>query len=94
MEEALVKVTLGLLIALEAWPDDEIDPDTAVKLMEDIAATVYGLDPVDQARFVSIGQRWAAATDKDRANSAVPAYGDAIRQALAGFDFEASDDAH
>jgi hypothetical protein len=67
LERALVDYVLELSWILDDLPDHQMDPDTAVKVQEDIAALVNLLAPWDQARFLKIGTRLAAEADPARA---------------------------
>jgi hypothetical protein len=77
LERAMVAELLTILKWIEALPDDEIDPDTAVKIEEDIGAVVQGLGEEDRARFVSIATLLA-----DEASVSRPGAGDGFRDAL------------
>lgn len=77
LERALVGELLTVLDWIESLPDDEIDPDTAVKIQEDIAAVVQGLGDDERARFVAVASSLA-----DEADASRPGAGDAFRQAL------------
>ena len=76
-ERALVGELLMVLNWIEALPDEEIDPDTAVKIEEDIAAVVHGLGDDARARFVAIASSLA-----DEADASRPGAGDGFREAL------------
>ena len=69
---------------IEDLPDDEIDPDTAVRLLEDIASTVQELDDVSRARFVAIGHQVADAWDRDEWHQP----GDRVRVAMANMGLD------
>jgi hypothetical protein len=77
LERALVGELLTILMWIEARSDDETDPDTAVKMEEDIAVVVHGLGEQDRARFVSIATSLA-----DEAKVSRPGAGDGFRDAL------------
>jgi hypothetical protein len=77
LERAMVGELLTVLMWIEWLPDDEIVPDTAVKIEEDIAAVVDGLGVDDRAKFVSIATSLA-----DEANAARPGAGEGFRDAL------------
>jgi hypothetical protein len=77
LERALVGELLTVLNWIETLPDDEIDPDTAVKIEEDITAVAQGLGEDDRAKFVSIAGILA-----DEADATRPGAGDSFREAL------------
>jgi hypothetical protein len=64
LERTLTKQVINTLMFLEDTPDDEIDPDVAVRQMEDIAFLVRGLDGPDRAIFVGAVQALADAADE------------------------------
>jgi len=81
---ALERAMVGELLTVSAWieslPDDQIDLDAAVKIQEDIAFVIDGLDDMDRATFVRIARTLADERDASR-----PGDGDGIRQSLVAF---------
>jgi hypothetical protein len=77
LERALVGELLTVLNWIEALPDEDIDPDTAVKIGEDVTAVVRGLGDGDRARFVAIAMSLANEADALR-----PGTGDRFRSEL------------
>jgi hypothetical protein len=77
LERATVGELLTLLLWIESLPDDEIELDTAVKIEEDIAAVVNGLDDTDRLTFVQIARSLA-----DDADCSGCGGGDDLRRAL------------
>ena len=69
---------------LEDLPDEEIDPDTAVRLLEGIASTVQDLDAESRARFVAIGHHVADAWDRDEWHQ----HGDRVRVVMANLGLD------
>lgn len=67
LELALVDYVLRLSSEVSDLPDEQIDLDTAVKLLEDVAALVGFLAPEDRARFLQIGEFLAGASEPARA---------------------------
>ena len=41
---------------IESLPDDELDPDTAVKMLEDVAGMLGDLAEEDQQKFIRAAQ--------------------------------------
>ncbi len=76
LERSLAGALIDLLLAIDGLPDDQIDLSIAVKLEEDVGATVHGLSTEDQELFVRIGIALADVADARGRN------GDAIREAL------------
>lgn len=54
MLRLLVRIVLTYAGFLEFSSDDELDPDTAVKQLEDLAATLLELDARERAVFVAL----------------------------------------
>lgn len=52
LESALAGALLSIVRWIESLPDDELDPDTAVKMLEDVAGVVDELAPDDQQTFI------------------------------------------
>lgn len=71
MNRVLMRAVLEALAFAELSGDDVIDPDAAVKLMEQIASTLKQLSPNDRAAFVAFTEELAreesAAGNKARA---------------------------
>ena len=65
LERALAQLVVELVLILEDLPEDQIELDTAVKLQEDIAATVQELDSEGQTQFVTIVNDFAREWDDD-----------------------------
>jgi hypothetical protein len=78
LERALIESLLAFVLILEDLPDDEIDPDTAVRLLEGIASTVQEMDAESRVRFAAIGHDVADAWDGDEWH-----HPDRLRMALA-----------
>ena len=74
----MVGELLTILSWIEVLPEDELDPDTAVKMTEDVTGVVGALDESDRAKFIAIARQLA-----DEADARQPGDGDAIRQQLA-----------
>jgi hypothetical protein len=60
-QEPLVKAIAAALVLLEQSGDDEIDPDVAVRGMENIAHELLALPEEDRAEFVEVIERIASA---------------------------------
>jgi hypothetical protein len=67
LERALVDHLLELSWVLDDMPEDQIELETAVKLLEDIAALVGRLESADRARFASIARQLAVDAEPARA---------------------------
>ena len=77
LERVMVGELLTVLMWIESQPDDEIDPDTAVKIEEDIAAVAQSLGDDDRAKFRLIAMSLA-----DEANASRSRAGEGFREAL------------
>ena len=77
LELLLVEQTLVFLMLLNDLPDDEIDPDIAVKVAEGIVSDLHELDEPSRERFVGIARELAATWDRDEWHA--PTGGDRLR---------------
>jgi hypothetical protein len=79
LERILARHVIELLLILEDLPEDQIDADTAVQLLEDVGAMTDQLSPLDQGIFLSIARDLA---DEVEATSG-PRRADRMRKAIA-----------
>ena len=82
LERVLVEQTLEFFLILDDLPDDEIDPDIAVKLAEGIAGDLQQLDRASRERLVAIALEVAGDWDRDE----WIASGDRLRGVLESLD--------
>lgn len=69
--DPLVTALAGLVVDIVWWldscDDEEVDPDSAVKMMENVAFAVKNVPPDQQQRLIQVlGELADAETDPDR----------------------------
>ncbi|NID06725.1 hypothetical protein HBF26_17675 [Luteibacter jiangsuensis] len=68
MNESLVRALVDVCVFLEFSTDDVIDPDAAMKVFEDLSATLQSADPSVQRSLRAEMSRLAASYDAKKSS--------------------------